>query len=55
MSADLAAKIEKSRQAALAKGTVIKLRKEDILQTKILGDSTKFNYTWYQTQTKVGI
>jgi suppressor of G2 allele of SKP1 len=55
MSTDLTARIESSRQAALAKGTVIKLRKEDILKTKILGDSQKFEYTWYQTPTKVGI
>ena len=55
MSADLAAKVEASRQAALAKGTVIKLRKEDIQKKKILGESHKFDYTWYQTITKVGI
>jgi len=55
MSTDLASKIELSKQKALNKGTVIKMRKEDILRTKILGDSRKFDYTWYQTPTKVGI
>lgn len=48
-------RIEASRNAALSKGTVIKLRKEDVLKTKILGESNKFEYTWYQTPTKVGI
>lgn len=34
---------------------MIKLRKEDVLKTKILGESQKYDYTWYQTPTKVGI
>lgn len=55
MSAELAKKIEGSKQAALEKGTVIKLRKEDVLQSKILGKTHKYEYTWYQTSTKVGI
>ncbi len=55
MSSDLVKRIEESKHAALEKGTVIKLRKEDILKTKILGDTQKYEYTWYQTTTKVGI
>ena len=53
MSTSLAQKIEESRQQALDKGTVIKLRKEDIVKTKLLG--SKFTYTWYQTPSKIGI
>ena len=53
MSATLAQKIEQSRQQALSKGTVIKLRKEDITKKKLLG--AKFTYTWYQTPSKIGI
>ena len=53
MSTSLAQKIEESRQLALSKGTVIKLRKEDIAKNKILG--AKFTYTWYQTPSKIGI
>ena len=55
MSADLAKKIEASKQAALNKGTVIKMRKEDVLKSKILGDTQSHEYFWYQTPTKVGI
>jgi hypothetical protein len=55
MSSELAAKIEASKQTALQKGTVLKLRKEDILQTKILGNTQSYDYSWYQTPTKVGI
>jgi hypothetical protein len=55
MSIELTQRIEASRNAALSKGTVIKLRKEDVLKTKILGESNKFEYSWYQTPTKVGI
>ena len=55
MSAELIKKIEASKKAALDKGTVIKLRKEEVLKTKILGESGKYDYTWYQTPTKVGI
>jgi CRISPR/Cas system-associated endoribonuclease Cas2 len=55
MSVDLAQRVEKSRQAALDKGTVIKLRKEDVLKNKILGYTQSYEYTWYQTPTKVGI
>ena len=53
MSTSLAQKIEQSRQQALAKGTVIKLRKEDVTKKKLLG--AKFTYTWYQTPSKIGI
>ena len=53
MSTTLTQKIGESRQAALEKGTVIKLRKEDIDKTKLLG--AKFSYSWYQTPAKVGI
>ena len=53
MSTSLAQKIEESRQLALSKGTVIKLRKEDIAKNKILG--AKLTYTWYQTPSKIGI
>ena len=53
MSTSLAQKIEQSRQQALAKGTVIKLRKEDVAKKKLLG--AKFTYTWYQTPSKIGI
>lgn len=55
MSVDLVQRVEKSKQAALDKGTVIKLRKEDVLKTKILGYTQSYEYTWYQTPTKVGI
>jgi hypothetical protein len=55
MSVELAEKIGRSRESALDKGTVIKLRKEDVLKTKILGYSQGYDYTWYQTPTKVGI
>lgn len=55
MSSELVKRIESSKQAALQKGTVLKLRKEDILQTKILGNSQSYDYSWYQTSTKVGI
>jgi hypothetical protein len=53
MSATLAQKIEESRQLALGKGTVLKLRKEDVVKRKLLG--AKFTYSWYQTPSKVGI
>lgn len=53
MSAELAQKIELSRQLALSKGTVIKMRKEDVTKNKLLG--AKFSYSWYQTPSKVGI
>lgn len=33
---------EKAKQAALDKGTVIKLRKEDVLKNKILGYTTSY-------------
>lgn len=46
-------KIEASREAARARGTVIKLRKEDVAKNKLIG--AKFTYTWYQTPSKVGI
>ena len=46
-------KIEIAREAARAKGTVIKLRKEDVTKSKLKG--AKFTYTWYQTPSKVGI
>ena len=55
MSAELLQRVEISKKAALDKGTVIKLRKEDVLKTKVLGESGKYDYTWYQTPTKVGI
>ena len=55
MSAELLKRIENSKKAALDKGTVIKLRKEDVEKTKILGETHKYEYTWYQTPTKVGI
>lgn len=53
MSAALAEKIAQSRQNALNKGTVIKMRKEDIIKKKLLG--AKFTYSWYQTPSKVGL
>ena len=53
MSASLAQKIEESKKLALAKGTVIKMRKEDVTKKKLLG--AKFTYTWYQTPSKIGI
>lgn len=53
MSAALADKIAQSRQNALNKGTVIKMRKEDIIKKKLLG--AKFTYSWYQTPSKVGL
>jgi len=46
-------RIEASKNNALEKGNVIKLRKEDIVKNKLLG--TKFTYSWYQTPAKVGI
>lgn len=55
MSSQLAEKIQKSRNAALDKGTVIKMRKEEVVREKILGLSMSYEYTWYQTPTKVGI
>lgn len=42
MSAELVKRVDESRQAALEKGTVIKLRKEDIIQAKILGKGQKY-------------
>lgn len=53
MSAELAQRIELSKQLALSKGTVIKMRKEDVTKNKLLG--AKFSYSWYQTPSKVGI
>lgn len=53
MSAALVDKIAQSRQNALNKGTVIKMRKEDIIKKKLLG--AKFTYSWYQTPSKVGL
>ena len=53
MSAALAEKIAQSRQNALNKGSVIKMRKEDIIKKKLLG--AKFTYSWYQTPSKVGL
>lgn len=50
---DLLKKIESSRANALQKGSVIKLRREDVDKTKLLG--AKFTYSWYQTPAKVGI
>jgi hypothetical protein len=55
MSVDLQKRIEESKKIALERGTIIKMRKEDILKTKILGDGYKFTYSWYQTPAKVGI
>jgi suppressor of G2 allele of SKP1 len=55
MSVDLVQRVEKAKQAALDKGTVIKMRKEDVLKNKILGYTQSYEYTWYQTPTKVGI
>ena len=53
MSAALLSKIESSREAARSRGTVLKLRKEDVAKNKLLG--AKFIYNWYQTPSKVGI
>lgn len=53
MSADLLQRIEESKKEALGKGTVIKMRKEDVTKKKLLG--SKFTYSWYQTPAKVGI
>jgi hypothetical protein len=53
MSADLLKRIEISRGNALQNGSVVKLRREDIDKTKLLG--AKFVYSWYQTPAKVGI
>ena len=53
MSADLLKRIEQARSDALQKGSVIKLRREDVDKTKLLG--AKFTYSWYQTPAKVGI
>ena len=53
MSAALVDKIAQSRQNALNKGSVIKMRKEDIIKKKLLG--AKFTYSWYQTPSKVGL
>lgn len=53
MSAELVQKIELSKQQALSKGTVIKMRKEDVTKNKLRG--VKFSYSWYQTPSKVGI
>ena len=55
MSSQLAEKIQKSRRAALDKGTVIKMRKEEVVREKVLGLSMSYEYTWYQTPTKVGM
>jgi hypothetical protein len=53
MSAELLEKIRTSKEQALSKGTVIKMRKEDVVKSKLLG--AKFSYSWYQTPSKVGI
>jgi len=53
MSAELLKKIAESREAALKKGSMIKLRKEDVIKAKLMG--AKFTYSWYQTPAKVGI
>jgi hypothetical protein len=53
MSAELLKKIEASRSHALQQGSVVKLRREDVDKTKLLG--AKFTYSWYQTPAKVGI
>ncbi len=42
MSSELSMRCEKAKQAALDKGTVIKLRKEDVLKNKILGYTTSY-------------
>lgn len=53
MSAQLLKKIEEAKDKALQKGSVIKMRKEEVVKNKLLG--AKFTYSWYQTPSKVGI
>lgn len=52
---DLLARIEQSKLEAISRGSIIKLRKEDVTKEKLVGHNFKITYTWYQTPTKVGI
>ena len=40
---------------AVSRGSIIKLRKEDVTKEKIVGRNFKLTYSWYQTPAKVGI
>lgn len=56
MSIQFLQQIEESRKKALEKGTIIDLRRADIVKGEAQAKAaSKIKYSWYQTPTKVGI
>jgi hypothetical protein len=48
-------RIQQSKLEAIERGTILKLRKEEVTKEKLVGQNFKITYTWYQTPAKVGI